>query len=280
MAAIFCLMGLALLTQGCWGSLGQTDIGCKRWHQKGADVCCEECYPGNRLIKECGPDPRTLCEPCDPGYYTLKPKAYSCDRCTQCVGAQVHLEDCTATKDTTCGCRDGLACGNDQCSFCVEKCAKGYEPTDDRSCRPCPQGTFSDKSQKNCQPWSTRCPHPNQRIVAKGNASSDIQCITEGSVINPRPDDANQTGPLVLILIIAMTTFCITITIFIIIVAVKHNQRRKRKIVKPLPPTESPTDDPRTLIAIECSFHEAQQEQGSTSTESLISNGSSKLVIA
>ncbi|KAM6924471.1 tumor necrosis factor receptor superfamily member 9a [Xenentodon cancila] len=253
MAAILWLMGLALLTQGCVCSLGQTDIGCKLWKPNGRDVCCEECHPGNRLIRECGPRPEELCEPCDPGTYTLNLKAYKCDRCTQCVGAQVHLKDCTTKTDTKCGCREGLACGNDQCSFCVEKCAKGYEPTDDRSCRPCPRGTFRDESHTNCQPWSTKCPHPNQKIVARGNASSDIQCVTHA-----RPE--------------AMATFCIIIIIFVIIVAMKYHQRM-RKVMKPypLPPTERQTDDPRTLLAIECSFHEAQQEQGGNSTESLVS---------
>uniref|UniRef100_A0A1A7XRY8 TNFR-Cys domain-containing protein n=2 Tax=Iconisemion striatum TaxID=60296 RepID=A0A1A7XRY8_9TELE len=283
MVLIQWLMGLALFTQSCVSSLDQTEVGCKTWRQKGDDVCCDECHPGNRLVKQCGPRPKELCIPCETGTYTQNPMTLRCARCTQCVGAQVHLKDCTMKSDTQCGCRDGLTCGDGKCSYCVEKCAKGFEPTDDSSCRPCPHGTFNDKSHSRCKPWSTRCPGPNQEIVSEGNAFSDVQCQVMVTPENsPKPPAVNPDLPrpvvsYEVIIAVMMAVFIATIVI-IIIVAVKVNHTRKKPEKKPekqltTPVIRTPTDDPRTLIAIECSFHEAQQEQGS-STESLIKDSS------
>ncbi|XP_072222547.1 tumor necrosis factor receptor superfamily member 9a [Leuresthes tenuis] len=266
MVVIPWLMGLALLAQSCLCSLEKADVGCKIWTQKGDHVCCDECHAGNRLVTPCGSKPKQLCKPCEPGFYTQKAKDYECTICTQCVGAQVTLDVCTTKTDTKCGCKKGLTCGDAHCSFCVEKCGKGYELIN-RSCKPCPDGTFRDESQEKCKPWSTKCPNPNEVIVAQGNASSDIQCVTLQPTRSDHSEDSH--GAIIVIASTALIAFCI-ITI-IVIVALKTRQKKKEE--KPIPPKpiiRTPTDDPRTLIAIECSFHEAQQEQGS-STESLIS---------
>ncbi|KAM4563309.1 tumor necrosis factor receptor superfamily member 9a isoform 1-T2 [Odontesthes bonariensis] len=270
MAVIPWLMGLALLAQGCLCSLEQADVGCKTWAQKGDDACCQECHDGNHLVRECGSNPKQLCKLCEPGFYTQKPMDYGCTICTQCVGAQVTLEACTAKTDTKCGCKKGLICGDESCSFCVEKCGKGYELIN-RTCKPCPGGTFRDESNEKCKPWSTKCPNPNQEIVTQGNASSDIQCVTLVPVIHPKRSDHSEDGHGALIMITgaALMAFC-TITITVIVALKTRQKKKEEKPAPPKPIIRTPTDDPRTLIAIECSFHEAQQEQGS-STESLIS---------
>ncbi|XP_078111669.1 tumor necrosis factor receptor superfamily member 9a [Sander vitreus] len=283
MAAILRALVLALLIQGCFCSVGQNNTGCMKWTPKGDNVCCEACFAGHRLVRECGPSPEDLCTPCEAGTFTVNPKPYSCTRCTQCVGAQVYLKPCTATTDTKCGCREGLICGNDRCSFCVKKCDKGYEP-EKRSCRPCPEGTFNDQSHQMCKPWSTKCPNPNQKIVAKGNALTDIKCVNISYAqvsVSKRPDPTEQAWPLVLSVITSAVLMAFSI-IIISLVAKKIFQKRKEKGKKPITKTliiGTPTDDPRSLIATECSFHEAQQEQGSSS-ESLNSKDSSGQLIA
>ncbi|XP_041859703.1 tumor necrosis factor receptor superfamily member 9a [Melanotaenia boesemani] len=274
MAVILWPMVLALLIQGSLCSLEKTTVGCKKWQPNGDNVCCEECHAGNRLVKECGPLPANLCKPCEAGSFTVNAKDYRCSRCTLCVGVQVQLESCTATSNTKCGCKEGYVCGNDHCSFCTEKCDKGQEPTSDRSCRPCPNGTYNDKGHQKCKPWSNKCPSPDQVIVAKGNATSDILCVSHLPVTHSKkPNDADQALPFVIPLIIG-TVLMASFFIIIIIMALRFNKKEKKPenpdsktpIIRP------PTDDPRTLIAVECSFNEAQQEQGS-STESLISKG-------
>ncbi|XP_042347177.1 tumor necrosis factor receptor superfamily member 9-like [Plectropomus leopardus] len=278
MAVILWVMGLSLLLQGCLSSVGETNRGCKSWRPKGDNVCCDACHPGNRLVKQCGPSPKDLCTPCEPGTFTVNPKNYRCTRCTQCVGAQVFLKACTATSDTKCGCKDGLTCGDGSCSFCVKKCDKGHEPTEDGSCRPCPEGTFNDQSHQTCRPWSTKCPNQDQQIVAKGDAFTDIKCnASVSSIIAPTKEEWPWVS---VFTIVGLITFFITITIAMIVgKKIKKTKSNEKTPVTKTPIIRTPTDDPRTLIAIECSFHEAQQEQGSSS-ESLDSKDSSEQLIA
>ncbi|KAM9856142.1 tumor necrosis factor receptor superfamily member 9a isoform 1-T1 [Aulostomus maculatus] len=271
---------IPLLIHGCLSSLEQTDHGCMRWTYRGTDVCCDACHPGNRLVTPCGADPKELCTPCEAGTFTVKSKDYICSRCTQCVGAQVLKEQCTATTDTVCGCRVGLKCGDHKCSFCVQKCGKGEEPTEKRTCRPCPDGTFNDQIHQKCKPWSTKCHDPDQSMVVKGDAFSDIKCVNVSrSLQKPNQEQAWPSVLSVLISAALMAFFIITIAFAIVTVKISAEKRKKMKKQKTKIPIITPTDDPRTLIPIECSFHEAQQEQG-RSTESLESKDSGDQLIS
>nr|XP_020467553.1 tumor necrosis factor receptor superfamily member 9-like [Monopterus albus] len=281
-AVILWALCFCLLTQGYLGSMETTDRGCMKWTLSGANVCCEACHPGNRLIARCGPNPKDLCEPCKTGTFTVNPLAYRCDRCRGCYGALVLLKECTATTNTKCGCKEGLICGDDHCSFCVTRCDKGQEPTEDRLCRPCPDGTFNDQVHQKCKPWSTKCPSEGQHIVAKGDAFTDMKCSNISVALSNRPihpDPNEQAWPLILSVVVSVALMGFTV-IIIITVARKIAKKRKKtkKAIPKTPIIRTPTDDPRTLIAIECSFHEAQQEQGSSS-ESLDSKDSSDQLI-
>lgn len=122
-------------------------------------------FLGNQLAKKCGPSAEELCIPCKPKRFAVQPKDLECKRCTQCVGmwtghpplettlnlficlylharywmikrhffvgAQVLVKECTPMSDTVCGCKEGLVCGDAQCSFCVTACDKGHGPSGD-----------------------------------------------------------------------------------------------------------------------------------------------------
>ncbi|KAM4736733.1 LOW QUALITY PROTEIN: tumor necrosis factor receptor superfamily member 9a [Anableps anableps] len=285
MAGIFWMMGLALLAQGFLCILGDIEVGCKELASRSTvQGQTLSAMNGIALVKKLWPKPQELCTPCEKGTYTLDPLAKECRTCTQCIGALVHFTNCTPKSDTECRCKKGLACGDARCSFCVDECAKGYEPTKKRSCAPCPEGTFNDQIHQKCKPLSTSCPDPNHTIVFKGNASSDIICEYVQPpptlpVTSPKKPDGNtdQAWLVELFVIIGAVMMCLIIFIVLasLLIHCKGKKEKTPRTLSKTPIIRTPTDDPRTLIAIECSFHEAQQEQGS-STESLISKDSSE----
>ncbi|XP_059189432.1 tumor necrosis factor receptor superfamily member 9a [Centropristis striata] len=284
MSVFLWALGLSLLMQSCMCSIEQTGSGCMKWYSKGDDICCEACHPGHRLVKECGPNPKDLCTPCGAGRYTVALKSYKCDRCTQCVGAQVYVKRCTASTDTVCGCKEGLVCADKRCSYC-KKCEIGQEVING-DCRPCPDKTFNDQTHLKCKPWSDRCPNLNEVKLAEGTAISDIKCVVNATltpVVSPakKSDPTEQGWPLYLSVVTSMVLIAICIIIISSIVGTKLFKKRQEEETNTetkTPIIRVPTDDPRTLIAVECSFHEAQQEQGSSS-ESLASKESSDQLI-
>lgn len=65
-----------------------------------------------------------------------------------CLGVQILLKECTPSSDTVCGCKEGLMCGNDRCSFCIDKCGKGQEPTENRE--------FQQANDSYCPGWALK----------------------------------------------------------------------------------------------------------------------------
>lgn len=275
MASLLWVTVLLMLVQGCWCIPAQTDSGCLKWDSNETTSCCETCYPGNRLVKKCGPRPQDLCTPCWPNWYTEGPANLECKQCTQCIGVQIQLKECTPSSDTVCGCKEGLMCGDGKCSFCIDKCGKGQEPTENRSCRTCPNGTFNNQIHQKCKPWTTKCPNPDDIILTNGDAFTDNKCgPNKAKTISRAPTD--DTWPL---LLIVLPTFVMMLLVIIAVAALKISVGRKKPPANTKSPIiRPPTDEPRTLIAIECSFHEAEQECGSSS-ESLVSSEASKQLI-
>uniref|UniRef100_A0A3B5KJ86 TNFR-Cys domain-containing protein n=1 Tax=Takifugu rubripes TaxID=31033 RepID=A0A3B5KJ86_TAKRU len=141
MAVTLWMMLLCLLMHGSFCINEHIERGCLKWSLDKTDennVCCDVCRPGNHLVKPCGPSPEELCTPCKPNRFMVQPNSLKCSQCTQCVGMCILLEKCTPTRDTVCGCKEGLMCGDDQCSFCVTACVNG---------------TFYDQMQQRCKPW-------------------------------------------------------------------------------------------------------------------------------
>ncbi|XP_033825126.1 tumor necrosis factor receptor superfamily member 9a [Periophthalmus magnuspinnatus] len=252
--------------------------GCMQWDLSGEDVCCISCRPGNYLVSECGEDPSTLCAPCRPNMFAPSQTADKCQHCNQCIDPQVTVSSCTNSTDTVCRCKKGFLCGNQQCSFCVEECGKGQEPTSDRSCRPCPPGTFNDRTHQKCKAW-TRC--PNQIMEKHGDAFSDSKCgnvsvlpVAIQEKNEPRPDQTSGGLSVILFSAFGTAVFVLLIVVmFMTLAQAKHKKatepRTSEETVTKIPIPYTPTDDPATLRAVECSFHEAEQEQGSSS-ESLL----------
>ncbi|XP_061825526.1 tumor necrosis factor receptor superfamily member 5-like [Nerophis lumbriciformis] len=269
MKLFLCTLSLRLLLLAGSPLCSLAEQGCKIWNPsrtvpKTKEVCCEECHPGNRLVKECGRDPKTLCTPCESETYTKNPKAGRCDRCTQCEGAQVLVKECTTTSDTQCGCKDGLLCGDHLCSFCYKNCSKGEEPGENRNCRKCAKGTFNDQLHQPCKPWSKICPYPNQRIVAGGDAFSDIKCI---NISHSNQFTGWNHEAYVWPIVLSVVLLSILLVIIMAVSVLQGKRTTKRKKAKQ-PIIRTPTDEP--LMAIECSFHEVEEQQGCNILDSLV----------
>ncbi|KAM9309403.1 tumor necrosis factor receptor superfamily member 5 [Pholidichthys leucotaenia] len=158
-------------------------------YRKKNGKCCDRCRPGEHWVSDCnGPEKKTECKSCPPGYYTDKPNHLpSCRLCKECSSHNrlVAVSECTITKDRVCECEPGFYCSTNDCEHCqpVTKCPPGQgvkvQPsrTNNTVCAPCERGTFSNVTDyiSPCKEY-TRCEIYGRTLKSSGNQTADAIC--------------------------------------------------------------------------------------------------------
>ncbi|KAG9260251.1 tumor necrosis factor receptor superfamily member 9 [Astyanax mexicanus] len=275
---MWCILVVMLVLRLALGQ--QVESGCEDWYKEprsSNDVCCNRCKPGNRLVNHCGADPKALCEVCENGTYITDGNQKMCQRCRVCTAPMRVKQACTFSSDTVCECDQGLRCGDDQCSYCIQECGKGEEPSDKRGCRPCPEGTFNSEIHHVCVKWSSSCSSPDQKIIAQGTAVSDIVC---GPKADPKPitpaakptkiqPDSIDISPWTTMGIAIICAFLILFIAMILITGIVCKNGEK---LKTAPEHEkAPLGWMQTPESEQCSYCSPQEEEGSSSDLSLVS---------
>ncbi|XP_019513992.1 PREDICTED: tumor necrosis factor receptor superfamily member 4 isoform X1 [Hipposideros armiger] len=127
--------------------------------------CCHECQPGHWMERRCTKDHRTLCRPCEDGFYNeVVNYAAACKPCTQCnraSGSEIK-QKCSTTQDTVCSCTPGTQPREGSFKLGVD-------------CAPCPLGHFSPGNNQACKPW-TNCTLAGKHTLRAASNSSDAIC--------------------------------------------------------------------------------------------------------
>ncbi|XP_023256817.1 tumor necrosis factor receptor superfamily member 5-like [Seriola lalandi dorsalis] len=81
--------------------------------------CCDKCPPGKYVKEFCTEHKKTLCIPCNDGFFSNHYSIF--DRCEECQSCQYgYAEKCTPITDAKCSCPPGFLCSNNVCSACEE----------------------------------------------------------------------------------------------------------------------------------------------------------------
>lgn len=236
------------------------ESGCQNWDistENKDQVCCVSCKPGNRLVRKCGINPQDLCSPCEKDTFTIDPKQWSCQRCSQCIGLMWVKTNCTASSNTVCACKEGYGCSDHECSYCYKVCGKGEQPKA-RQCEPCPPGMYNDKIHHNCVSW-TKCTQPDHQIIAPGTASSDVICGLKAVTKPPNVVSINgaDIGTVSIIIIIIFGLLCISFPVATLILLEWRRRKDRQKRKDPLAEAAN-----AEMVSEESSFCFPQQERG------------------
>uniref|UniRef100_H2LB81 Nerve growth factor receptor a (TNFR superfamily, member 16) n=1 Tax=Oryzias latipes TaxID=8090 RepID=H2LB81_ORYLA len=150
--------------------------------------CCEECPPGEGVVRECGAT-QTVCSQCLDSEtfsesYSLTEK---CMPCTQCVGLMRMVAPCTDISDAKCQCDYNFYFNplSDRCERCTV-CPRGqgvYSQCDhdqDTVCEDCVDETYSDQdsSVEPCLPC-TICEEDLETLESECTPTTDAVCFSK-----------------------------------------------------------------------------------------------------
>ncbi|XP_056330801.1 tumor necrosis factor receptor superfamily member 14 isoform X1 [Danio aesculapii] len=157
------------------------------------DDKCQKCPKGKFMRAKCNSSQSTVCETCPHDQFIdVENSVTECRPCRKCTSDSylVVEKECQADKNTQCKCKPGYYCkhptdNNSYCDHCtsVSNCPLGqgvaiqHTPTTDTVCKPCPEGTYSDKVDN----WSscknhTSCDDLGRQVKNPGTNISDVQC--------------------------------------------------------------------------------------------------------
>ncbi|XP_036945987.1 tumor necrosis factor receptor superfamily member 16 [Acanthopagrus latus] len=161
------------------------ELPCETGQFTSSGECCQECPPGEGVVKKCGAT-QTVCAQClDSETFS---ESYSlteqCQPCTECTGLMRMETPCTDSNNAICICNYNyyFDAVSGQCAPCTV-CPAGQgvyahcEHSHDTVCEECEDDTFSDResSLDPCLPC-TMCEEDTETLVAECTPTSDSVC--------------------------------------------------------------------------------------------------------
>ncbi|XP_047015919.1 tumor necrosis factor receptor superfamily member 6B [Ictalurus punctatus] len=163
----------------------QNETTYQRKLPSGKIVTCDRCPPGSHLQKHCTDTQRTVCRPCDAGFYTeFSNYIYDCLPCDWCSSDQTEAKKCTSSSNRVCQCKEGFYWNS---HFCQQHtvCQKGYgvkvkgTPHTDTECERCTAGYYAAENTP-CVPH-TPC-KSEEKLLFSGTSSVDNVCVSCNSI--------------------------------------------------------------------------------------------------
>ncbi|XP_022602409.1 tumor necrosis factor receptor superfamily member 21-like [Seriola dumerili] len=160
-------------------TIGYAKVNCGDQQVQIEQQCCDKCPPGKYVKEFCTEHKKTLCSPCNDGFFSNQYSIF--DRCEECQSCPYgYAEKCTPITDAKCSCPPGFLCSNNVCSACEENKHVTQEKLNMTDYL-CPENAYFDAKNKICKPW-TQCSAIGLAELFPGNQTHDSVCLVLAAV--------------------------------------------------------------------------------------------------